>query len=51
MGYPRTINNLYKFDADCFEPVVLSNGKKFFSSNTGKMTYKMKKEKKLREQS
>ena len=40
-SYPRTINNLYKFDADCFEPVVLSNGKKFFSSNTGKMTYKM----------
>ena len=40
-SYPRTINNLYKFDAHCFEPVVLSNGKKFFSSNTGKMTYKM----------
>ena len=40
-SYPRTINDLYKFDADCFEPVVLSNGKKFFSSNTGKMTYKM----------
>ena len=40
-SYPRTVNNLYKFDADCFEPVVLSNGKKFFSSNTGKMTYKM----------
>ena len=40
-SYPRTINNLYKFDADCFEPVVLSNGKKFFSSNNGKMTYKM----------
>ena len=40
-NFPRTINDLYKFDADCFEPVVLSNGKKFLSSNTGKMTYKM----------
>ena len=40
-NYPRTINSLFKFDGDCFEPVVLSNGRKFTSSNSANMTYKM----------
>ena len=36
--YPRTINNFMKFDGDCYEPVVLSNGNKFTSTT---MKYKM----------
>ena len=38
--YPRTINNLLKFDANCYQPVSLSNGKKFYTDQTY-MNFKM----------
>ena len=36
----RSINNLLKFDADCYKPVVLSNGTAF-NVNTNEMTFKI----------
>ena len=38
--YPRTINNFIKYDADCYETVVLQNGDKNYISNT-EMEFKM----------
>ena len=38
--FPRSINCLYKFDGDCYQPVVLSNGNKF-TTDAKSMTFKM----------
>ena len=40
-NHPRTINCFYKFDADCYEPVVLSNGGKFLNTHPQYMQFKM----------
>ena len=40
-NYPRTINNFLKFDADCYQPVLLSNGNKFINSHPQYMDFKM----------
>ena len=40
-NYIRTINGLLKFDGECYQPVLLSNGDKYLNSYTDYIDFKM----------